>query len=397
MRDKFKEWLTGEDGKKETVATQYSAAISYISKHYSKQINENIDLYKIYDIDFINKLIEKYGKDGEYKEIGKERAGAVRAAIKAYAKYLNYKKLEHVSHIEEEHPESNKKNFEEWMINRYETNTVKSYKSAISYISKHYSSMQTNINKRIDLYTINDTIFINGLVKEYGIGGKYQDIGDKGHGTVRCAIAAYARFLEQKRLGYDSQIGKKDLPKDDNQKSNINITQQSISTEKFEFINNVNMNILPVLSFMIILPTLSKYIGKILIKRNEGNWWKKYVLDKLRETRDLPKNGSKEEYINELDISACLSIIIQNWDEIFKHEMDIHSRDLAFTLLSIRNKDVAHYTAKLLSTYNYEDVDYALSTIIYFMRPIDPNVAEQVSEIKREFENKYKKLPPQNP
>jgi len=70
--------------------------------------------------------------------------------------------------------------------------------------------------------------------------------------------------------------------------------------------------------------------------------------------------------------------------------MDIHSRDLAFTLLSIRNKEAAHYTTKLLSTYNYEDVDFALSTIIHFMRPIDTNVSEQISEIKKEFENKYK-------
>jgi hypothetical protein len=394
MRKEFKEWMTEKDNKTKNVAVQYSAAISYISKHYSKQIKKNIDLYKKNDIDFINELVEKYEISGEYEKIGKERTGAVRAAIKAYAKYLKYKKSEHVSPIEEEHLESNKKEFERWMIDRYETTTVTSYKWAINNISRHYSQQN---NERINLYTNNNIIFINGLVKDYGIGGKYQDIGDKGHGTVRCAIAAYARFLEQKRLGYDSQIGKKDLPKDDNQKSDINITQQSISTEKFEFINIVNMNILPVISFMIILPTLSKYIGKILIKRNEGNWWKKYVLEKLRETRDLPKNGSKEEYINELDISACLSIIIQNWDEIFKHEMDIHSRDLAFILLSIRNKDVAHYTAKLLSTYNYEDVDFALSTIIYFMRPIDINVAEQISEIKQEFEKKYKKLTPQNP
>jgi hypothetical protein len=141
---------------------------------------------------------------------------------------------------------------------------------------------------------------------------------------------------------------------------------------------------------MIILPVLSKYIAKILLKRDENNWWKKYVLDKLRETRDLPQNGSREEYINELDISACLNIIIYNWDEIFKHEMDIHSRELAHSLLSIRNKEGAHYTSKILTKYSYEDVDYALGQIIHFMRPIDTNIAEQISEIKREFEIKYK-------
>jgi len=398
MREEFKKWMTEKDDKKETVAVQYSSVIGYISKHYSKQNEKNIDLYEIYDIDFVNKLVEKYGKGGEYEKIGDERSGAVRAAINAYARFLKNKilgydskdELNHETNsiiIQNKHLElNNKKEFEEWMIKRYETSTVASYKSAINTISRQYSQQN---KESIDLYTSNDIIFINELVKDYDIGGKYQDIGEKGHGTVRCAIAAYARFLEQKRLGYDSQLEKKELLKGNNQKNDIKITQQSISVDKFEFINKVNMNILPILSFMIILPALSNYIGKTLLKRNENNWWRKYVLDKLRETRDLPKNGSKEEYINELDISACLNIIIQNWDEIFKHEMDIHSRDLAFSLLSIRNKEAAHYTTKLLSTYNYGDVDYALNTIIHFMRPIDTNVANQISELKREFENKY--------
>jgi hypothetical protein len=187
----------------------------------------------------------------------------------------------------------------------------------------------------------------------------------------------FIEFLEKKHpeyftSGYDSQIKIEDSPKGNNKKNSI---------QGLEFINK---------ALMIILPVLSKYIGRILLKRNENNWWKKYVLDKLRETRDLPQNGSKEEYINELDISACINIIIQNWDEIFKHEMDIHSRDLAFSLLGIRNKEGAHYTKKILETYSYKDVDYALGTMIHFVHPIDTNVANQISEIKREFENKYK-------
>jgi len=159
--------------------------------------------------------------------------------------------------------------------------------------------------------------------------------------------------------------------------------------QEFEFINKAHMIILPVLSFMIILPVLSKYIGRILLERKEDNWRKKYVLEKLRETRDLPQSGSDEEFINKLDISACLNIIIQNWDDIFKHKMDLHSRDLAHALIGIRNKEGAHYTTEILSKYNYEDVNYALNTIIHFMRPIDPNVADQISKINLEFENKY--------
>jgi hypothetical protein len=282
-----------------------------------------------------------------------------------------------------------KEEFEEWMKKRdnKSPNSALAYKAGINTISRHYSK---ETNQDIDLYKINDINFVNRLVRDYGIGGIYQNIGKKGNGTIRCAIAAYLRFLEQKKSGYISQLEKEGLSKGNKQKKGINISQQSTLINKFEFLNKANMIILPVLAFMIILPILSKYIAKILSKRNENNWWKKYVLDKLRETRDLPQEGSKEEYINELDISACLNIIIQNWDEIFKHEMDIHSRDLAFSLLGIRNKEGAHYTSKIIEKYNYKDVDYALSTIIHFIRPIDTNVAEQISEIKREFENKYK-------
>jgi hypothetical protein len=391
MKKEFETWMTKRDNKSSSAASAYKSGINTISRHYSKETNQNIDLYTINDINFINELVGKYGIDGIYQKVGEKGHGTVRCAIAAYARFLEQKDLGYDSQNgQNPHTKSdNKKEFEEWMKERYETNTVASYKSAINTISRHYLQQK---KENIDLYTINDINFINELVRKYGIGGIYHNIGEKGNGTVRCAIAAYARFLEQKRSGHDSHLDKEDTPKGNNQKSSFqnNISQQSVSVDKFEFINKVNMIILPVLAFMIILPALSKYIGKILLKRNENNWWKKYVLDKLRETRDLPKNGSKEEYINELDISACLTIIIQNWDEIFKYEMDLHSRDMAYTLLSIRNKEAAHYTAKLLSTYNYEDVNYALNTIIHFMTPIDTNIAEQISEIKREFEIKYK-------
>jgi len=166
-----------------------------------------------------------------------------------------------------------------------------------------------------------------------------------------------------------------------------NTNQQSIAVNKFKIINKANMIILPVLAFMIILPALSKYIGRIFQERKEDNWREKYVFSKLRETRDLPQNGSDEEFINKLDILMCLNIIIQNWDNIFKDKMKMHSYDLAHALRGIRNKESAHYTTEILSEYNYDDVDYALSTIIRFMRPIDSDVAEQISKIKRDFEN----------
>jgi len=308
IKDNFEKWMVIIDGMKKPGASAYASAINRISQHYSDETNVNIDIYQIQEIQELKRISTEYSKGGKFQAFGNEKHGLYKAAIKKYVLFFEETKNGCNSVLDYGNTEKDfKKEFEKWLADRYENSTVDSYKSAINTISRHYSQ-QTN--KRIELYTINDIIFINGLVREYGIGGKYQEIGEKGHGTVRAAIAAYARFLEHKKLGYNSQFEKKDLPKEDNQKSSMNVSQQSVPIDKFDFINKVNMNILPVLSFMIILPALSKYIGKILIKRNENNWWKKYVLDKLRETRDLPKDGSKEEYINELDVSACLSIII---------------------------------------------------------------------------------------
>jgi hypothetical protein len=261
--------------------------------------------------------------------------------------------------------------FKKWMPKNGIKKSVYNYARAINKISKHYSK---KTEKGVDIYKITDLIELRNICTEYDRNGSYQDFGDEDHGLYRAAIKAYVKFIE-------SNNGEPIPPR-----------PNPIPTgQEFEFINKAHMIILPVLSFMIILPILSKYIGRILLKRKENNWWKKYILDKLRDTRDLPQNGANEDYINELDISACLNIIIQNWDDIFKHEMDIHSRDLAFSLLGIRNKEGAHYSTKILSKYSYDDVNYALNTIIHFMRPIDPNVAEQISEIKEEFEKKYKK------
>jgi predicted nuclease of restriction endonuclease-like (RecB) superfamily len=98
-----------------------------------------------------------------------------------------------------------KKEFEKWMVQRdgKSPNTASQYKSSIDLISRHYSQQN---EKSINLYNINDILFIKGLVKDYGMGGRYQEIGKNGtgtngHGTVRNAIATYARFLEYKNLG----------------------------------------------------------------------------------------------------------------------------------------------------------------------------------------------------
>jgi len=145
-------------------------------------------------------------------------------------------------------------------------------------------------------------------------------------------------------------------------------------------------------AFRLILPVLSKYIGKIL-KEKDNNWWRKYVLGKLKDEntkRKLPKEGSDNEFIESLDIPACINIIECNWADVFKDKMDDRQRTWAHALYDIRNYYEAHYNTKTLTTSSVEDISLELAIMIRFMRPIDSDVAGQISEMRKAFENKFK-------
>ena len=152
---------------------------------------------------------------------------------------------------------------------------------------------------------------------------------------------------------------------------------QYLSEHKLEIINK---------AFKYILPVLAKYICNILQEYDKNNWWSKYVLGKLPDnvTRDLPRNGSLDNYINKLDISVCLKIIIQNWHEIFKQKMNNIKLSWVHELLEIRNED-SHWTVEKLNSFSVNDLIRALDTMILFMRSIDISVSEKINGIKEEF------------
>jgi hypothetical protein len=158
--------------------------------------------------------------------------------------------------------------------------------------------------------------------------------------------------------------------------------QQLTSNNKREILNK---------AFDFMLPALPVFVGNTLQKRDKNHWWQNYVLNKLQSNtvRDLPRNGTNDEYINQLDISLCIKIIIQNWQDIFKHII----RDIKFSwvheLIEIRN-DVSHWTNDKSTSYTFESISHTLDTMILFMRSINNDVAEQIAKIKQGFENKYK-------
>jgi hypothetical protein len=113
MKDGFEKWMVKKEHKAETTASQYANAIELISRHYSQQTNERIDLYNNPDISFVRKLVRDYGTGGKYKDFGEngngeKGHGSVRAAIAAYARFLECRKEQEDNHGEDTEKPSNK-------------------------------------------------------------------------------------------------------------------------------------------------------------------------------------------------------------------------------------------------------------------------------------------------
>ena len=162
--------------------------------------------------------------------------------------------------------------------------------------------------------------------------------------------------------------------------------QQLTSNNKREILNK---------AFDFMLPALPVFVGNTL--KGKNNWWQNYIYNKLpsKTVRDLPRNGTFDD-IKRLDISLCIKIIISNWQEIFRRHIEDIRQSWVHELLEIRN-DVSHWTLEKSNSYTFERINHTLSTMILFMRSIDPVVAEQIEKIKQAFEDKYKKEknPPQ--
>jgi hypothetical protein len=144
--------------------------------------------------------------------------------------------------------------------------------------------------------------------------------------------------------------------------------------DNFEIINK---------TFRTILPILVQYIGTTLKEKDEKNWWKKYVLSTLTEStiRSLPKNGTFDDYINSLDIQACLNIIIKNWNDVFSYKFKNKFLTYAHEIKNIRNEIDAHYTMETLKTLNGNDVKRAIDTIAIFMEPIDKAISRKIQNV----------------
>lgn len=86
--EKFQNWLLHNENKKGGTTSAYASAIIKISKHYSNQHHQLLNIYTITDTNKLRKIIELYDFEGEYFEIGEIGHGTYRNALKAFERYL---------------------------------------------------------------------------------------------------------------------------------------------------------------------------------------------------------------------------------------------------------------------------------------------------------------------
>jgi hypothetical protein len=144
--------------------------------------------------------------------------------------------------------------------------------------------------------------------------------------------------------------------------------------DKFEIINK---------AFRTMLPPLSLYIGNTLIDKDRANWWTRFVISKLSESAvsNLPQNGNFEDLVKSLDIQACLSLIINNWKEIFQKKLNNNHLNWAHELKTLRNDIDAHYTSKTLETFNDKALERGIDTMALFMEPINKDISIEIKQL----------------
>ncbi len=87
MQEQFKQWLI-KIGRTDATAYNYANAINRISRHYSEQEANDIDIYTLTDFNLLNNIAEDYGNNGKYNEFGNRNNGLYRASIRRYLEFF---------------------------------------------------------------------------------------------------------------------------------------------------------------------------------------------------------------------------------------------------------------------------------------------------------------------
>lgn len=88
MRTKFEQWMKSDERKKPNTAYQYALAIDKISRHYSDNSAQGVDLYSIHNITELERISAVYAKGGRFSLFGDNGNGTYRNAIATYIRYI---------------------------------------------------------------------------------------------------------------------------------------------------------------------------------------------------------------------------------------------------------------------------------------------------------------------
>lgn len=91
MRKKFEQWMKSHERKKPNTAYQYAVSIDKISRHYSDNSKNSVDLYSIDDIKILEPISAAYSKGGRFSVFGDNGNGTIRNAIATYLRYVEHK------------------------------------------------------------------------------------------------------------------------------------------------------------------------------------------------------------------------------------------------------------------------------------------------------------------
>lgn len=83
----FQKWLKNSEFKKDQTAYIYTKSIFKISRHFSEQSGQSVDLYAVTDLVKLKEIADKYGKLGKYSKFGDLGNGTNRAAINALCRF----------------------------------------------------------------------------------------------------------------------------------------------------------------------------------------------------------------------------------------------------------------------------------------------------------------------
>ena len=160
--------------------------------------------------------------------------------------------------------------------------------------------------------------------------------------------------------------------------------------KKKKKLENINKREILNKAFDIMQPILPSFIGENLQKADKTGWWQNLVLKKLLPSsiKDLPTSGSYNDFINSLDISLSLKIIIDNWQNIFKQIIKDINFSWVHELIEIRN-DVSHWTNKKAEKFTFDLIMHTLNVMRLFISSIDLNTSNLILDMIKEFEDGY--------